>query len=323
MRTFMTISLIVLFLAALAAATGCEDTPLTPGADSTMTVVANPQTLVFQPTDTELTSLISAVIVDEAGVPLPGAAVLFSTTSGSMSSNGNFVETDGSGKASDTLTVPDTGPATVTVTATAGAISETVNLTKTDSTTNNPPVARIVTAPTFEQVVNGSIELNGSSSTDPDSGDGIASYSWRITSPTEPEIMRTGVSTILSGYPTPQALTITLTVEDSRGLPGTTSMTYQIVTDRSCAHNTAPVAVIGGPESLTRNGPVRLDDRRRAGRLGLFRRSDRDTNLPVELRQRDVALGIGGPGHLQLRRRGRKPHEYRHPRGRRFRVPRS
>jgi hypothetical protein len=258
MRTLLKLSMIAAFVAALALATGCEDSPLAPGADSTMTVVANPSTLVFRPADATLQATISAVVLSSTGAPEQGVTVLFSTTSGNLSSAGSGVTTNGSGTATVTLTVPRDGPAEVTVTATAAALVETVKVTKTTSSTNHPPVAKIVVSPAFEQAVNLAIVLDGTSSTDPDTGDSISSYDWTITStdPTQPAIAKTGASVSIPGFANPQTLTIVLDVKDTSNLPATTSIAYFIKATRSCSDNTAPTAVIAGAATQTRTGAV-------------------------------------------------------------------
>lgn len=69
------------------------------------------------------TSLISAVVTDGSGQPLPGIRVQFSTTAGSLQSNGGSVETNENGVATDSLNTDSS--ATVTATTDEGFSGET------------------------------------------------------------------------------------------------------------------------------------------------------------------------------------------------------
>ncbi len=224
MRTMMTTSMIVAFFAALALATGCEDSLNTAGEDFGMTVVASPSSLTFQAGETELTSQVFATIVDDKGVPQRGLGVLFVTTSGALASDGQDVTTDSNGRASDLLTVSITDPAQITVTAISGSLSKTVLITNASGVcaTNTAPTARIVpgTAHTFPAgVVNTqtpNLNLDGATSTDLQNG--IRSYSWDCGNGTA--LQTTPAATCAYTYlSTAKNYTVKLTVTDN-GLVG-------------------------------------------------------------------------------------------------------
>ena len=88
MRTMMRVWMIAVFVAALAIASGCEDSPLTAGKDFTMGLVANPSSKVIVPPATSFDSTISATVLNATGVPKSGLTVYFTTTGGVLDSNG-------------------------------------------------------------------------------------------------------------------------------------------------------------------------------------------------------------------------------------------
>jgi hypothetical protein len=96
-----------------------------PEGDIVITVTANPSTLGPE----DLTSEIVATVTDDRGNALPDVPVIFSTSSGTLASQGSVLRTNGSGQAFDRLTLlDDEGDATVTVTS--GSASGTVNVTR-------------------------------------------------------------------------------------------------------------------------------------------------------------------------------------------------
>ena len=227
MRTFMKASMIAAFLAALAAATGCEDSPIAIGKDFKMYLLANPSSVEVDPNnipDPPPTSTIVATIVNGSGVPQKGIDVFFITTSGTLASNARPVTTDSSGYAYDVLTINPTGPAETTVTATATSLTQSVKVTKTGGicSTNVPPTARIV--PSAAQILPAGVvgaqvstsELSGATSSD--TVGGIASYSWTCFDGDTPVVGPTVTCTYTYGD-TQTVYTISLKVTDT-GLPG-------------------------------------------------------------------------------------------------------
>ena len=260
MRTMMRTLTIVAFVAALALAVGCEDTPLTAGKDFTMTLVAKPATVFIDPAqgvNTANTSIVASVL-DSTGVPQKGITVFFSNTGGVLASGNAGVTTDSGGIAADVLTVRVQDAAEISVTATSATLAQTVKVTKTTVATNHPPVAKIVASPSFEQAIGLTVVFDGSTSSDPDAGDGVAGYSWVITSddPTQSPISKTGATISLPGFPNAQTLTVVLNIIDYSNFPATASMTYFIKAVRSCTDNTPPTAVIAGAATQTKFGLV-------------------------------------------------------------------
>jgi hypothetical protein len=183
----MKASMIAVFLALLAAATGCEDSPVAIGKDFKMYLLANPSSVDVDPQnppDPPPTSTIIATVVNDTGLPQKGVNVFFSTTAGTLASSSQPVTTDGNGNAYDVLTIDVLGPAETTVTATATSLTQTVKITKTGGicSTNTAPVARITPA-TTQTLPAGAVgttvdtaELSGLTSSD--TGGTISNYSW-------------------------------------------------------------------------------------------------------------------------------------------------
>ena len=240
MRTFMKASMFAAFLATLAIATGCEDSPVAIGKDFRIYLLANPSTVDVDPQnppDPPPTSTIIATVVNDTGVPQKGVNVYFTTTSGTLASNTQPVTTDSNGNAYDVLTVAIVGPAETTVTATATSLTESVKITKTGGpcAANTAPIARI-TPTTLPAIPAGEIDtsydtplLSGSTSSDP--GGGIASYSWTCFEGDNPS---TGVEVICTYVydDVPRSYTIELVVTDN-GIAG----------DPDCALSSSPASL--------------------------------------------------------------------------------
>jgi hypothetical protein len=255
MRTLTTTSLIAAFLAALLLAPGCEDSPLTAGANYKMILFANPTALRFDPAhpDPPPTASIVATIVSDTGIPQKGYLVYFSSNGGVLSSGTQGIKTDANGAATDTLTVGAQDPPSITVTATSTTLTQNVTVTKTIVGANHPPVATIVASPTVQQAAGRPVGFDGSTSSDPDAGDYIAHYKWVVTSsnpddPAQNPIVQEGasVSSIsFAAFTNPQTLTVALTVTDHNNASTSASISYNIVA-RLCSDNVKPVAVIAG-----------------------------------------------------------------------------
>ena len=146
MRRMMRASVIAAFLAALAAASGCEDSPLTVGANYKLILVANPTTVSIDAgnaNDLKTVQLV-ATVVSDTGVPQKGYLVLFSTDGGSLAHGTSGVQTDVNGNAFESLSVTKTAPATINVTATSTTLTQSVKITKTTLCPTRPvPVAQI------------------------------------------------------------------------------------------------------------------------------------------------------------------------------------
>lgn len=222
MRTMMKASTLAIFLAALALATGCEDTPLLAGKDFKMTLVAEVNT---DPDLTEPTWNIIASVVNEANVAQSGITVFFSSTTGGVLAHGSAgVSTHSDGRAVETLTLAPDAPASITVTASSAALTKTVNVTTTGAGTcdiNTPPTAvinpsSIPTLPgkTGTETTVPTPNLSGATSHDHQTAVENLSYSWdcdggNSTSTTEDHII------CVYTYQTEQQQhTITLTVTD-------------------------------------------------------------------------------------------------------------
>ena len=126
------------------------------------------------------TSTVIALVMDDAGAPVPDTEVVFTTTGGTLKSQGAPVLTDKDGKAGDLLQLIESDPDSVEVTATAGVDDETTTVTKKVIALNSPPVADAGEDQTVECGV--PAILDGSGSTDPDSTEGtnddIVLFEW-------------------------------------------------------------------------------------------------------------------------------------------------
>jgi len=259
MRTLMRSSMTAAFLVALAIASGCEDSPVTAGKDFTMGLVATPSTVVIDPPHgiSSAETTIVATVLNVGGAPQSGLTVYFSNTSGVLASGTGGVMTNGNGIASDVLTVRSQDTAEITVTASSGSLTQTVKVTKTTAAVNRPPVAVIVATPAAQQTKNKTVVFDGSSTSDPDTGDFISFYRWVITS-TNPDtaenpIIREGAGVSGVSFPSlttgtfqnVQDLTVVLQVTDNRGATSQATIPYKIVAV-NCSANTKPTAVIAG-----------------------------------------------------------------------------
>jgi len=258
MRTTTRLTLGAAFLAVLACAVGCEDTALTPGADFTMSLVARPSAVLIDATHPEGQASIVATVYSDTGVPQSGITVLFSSTGGTLASGNGGVKTDNDGNAIDTLTLDANSPAETTVTATSAALTQTVKVTKTTTPVNHAPLATIVANPATEQAVGRLVVFDGSTSSDADAGDFIATYDWVVTSSapdpgkTNPLVFHATTPSIsFASFVNPQTLTVNLIVTDHFGLASPPSQKIYAIKAQLCSDNLKPTAVIAGAPTQT------------------------------------------------------------------------
>jgi hypothetical protein len=239
------------FALTLLLSVGCEDTAVTPGEDFTMSLIARPSAVLIDATHPQGQASLVATVYSDTGAPQSGIRVLFSTTAGTLTSGNTGIETNGDGSAVDTLTIDESAPAEVTVSAVAGTLAQTVKVTKTAG--NRAPTAVIVATPATEAAINRPVTFDGTTSSDPDTAD-TKSYSWRVESIPFGVISSNVLTPTLvfpNGFNAAQTLKVTLTVTDNHGLPGTTEKIYPI---RDCAGNAAPTAVISGTDPIVATG---------------------------------------------------------------------
>jgi hypothetical protein len=223
MRTLMKATTAAAFLAALALATGCEDTPLFAGKDFKMTLVAEPG----EPNDAgKPTWNVIATIVNDTGIPQHGITVLFSSTSGGSLTLGTAGDTtDSNGRAVDVLTVEPDAPSSITVTATSAALTKTVTITTTgagDCDINTPPTAEInpsgdILLPPKGTGTNTTVstsDLSGTSSTDHQTPTAGFDYLWDCGGGTSTSSTDDHVVCTYSYQAATTPYTITLTVTD-------------------------------------------------------------------------------------------------------------
>nr|WP_243436257.1 PKD domain-containing protein [Acanthopleuribacter pedis] len=161
----------------------------------------------------------SLVVLGPAGEPLAGKAAVFSTTFGSLNSNGATLFTDASGRVRDVLAVGVVPAAveTIEISAVVGQLNETATLTVTQ---NQTPTPEFLVSP--ESVnVGQTVFFNASPSTDADGI--IRDYCWSFGDG------NTGVGREVSHvYNRDGAFIVSLTVVDDRGAAATTSQTVTV-----------------------------------------------------------------------------------------------
>ena len=226
MRNLITALLTASFLAALLAATGCEDTPNVAGADFTMTLDYDPPDPSFE--DTTVTSIaarVNVVILSADGIPQNGISVQFTAAGGTLDSHGDFRETDSHGVAADIVRVDRTDAgAEINVTARSGALTKSVTIPTKLCAGNVRPTAQITPSGTqtleagpVNTTVNAAL-LNGGSSSDPPPDPTALTYAW--TCFTGGPVITTSTVTCQYTYQdTAKTYTVTLIVKDS-GLTG-------------------------------------------------------------------------------------------------------
>ncbi len=231
MGTIMKVGLVAAFLAMLGLASGCEDTPITAGKDYKMSMVASPSTVDFPPGVTTQTTDVAAVVVSDQSVPVAGLSVLFTTSSAKFLVNGQEAnaaqaQTDNNGRATVVLRVTNDNPeAQITVTATSGALTQTVkiNITTVAVCASNTAPTAVIVPPAAQSLPAGTLgtqvsaaTLDGSTSTDLESG--IADYAWDCGN-NQPVVHTTTVTCTYDYLSTPRLYVIKLVVTDA-GLNG-------------------------------------------------------------------------------------------------------
>lgn len=222
MRTMMRATMVAAFLAGLALATGCEDTPLLAGKDFKMTLVAEEDPAAAEPTWN-----IIASVVNDTNVAQSGITVFFSTTNGGSLLHGSQgVSTHSDGRAVDVLTLLPGAPTSITVTATSAALTKTVTITTTGAgicDINTPPTAVIVPSgtQTLPAGVTGTAHdllLDGTQSTDLQTLGANLHFLWDCQGSNSLKTTPTATCTYTNGA-TEGNFTVTLTVTDD-GLVG-------------------------------------------------------------------------------------------------------
>jgi hypothetical protein len=194
--------LTLILLAGLLALGGCESSSSTSksvlaGTESGITLTADPDEVMIDltdpntPTDPDTgkaygDTALTAMVVDPEGQPEVGVEVVFSSTAGDLTSEGNPVTTDDTGKAEDSLRVFEDDPEEIDVSAAVDDRIETITVTKTLIEPNSPPVADAGEDQTIEcaSETGARVTLDGSGSTDPDSSEGtnddIVLFEWFV-----------------------------------------------------------------------------------------------------------------------------------------------
>ncbi len=154
---------------------GCEDSDVLAPADATLSLSANPGTVVIdiEAGEDSGTSVLTARLFDATNFPLQNVPVEFSTSAGVLSSAslGSPPETDANGVVRDTLTVQLGDDLEIDVTAQSGSLVASVTVTVDPDTGNSQPTAEIDVDPPDGGQIGQSIFFDGRDSADTD-GDG-------------------------------------------------------------------------------------------------------------------------------------------------------
>lgn len=222
--------LAVAAVALAAIAVGCEDSAVTVPNDGNILVTVNPNVMTIDPNQgqTQTTAQIVAAVFNNEGRPLEGVSLLFSTGGGTLSSNGQAIETDAQGLARDTVTVTTLSPSSFQVTVQSSAVIQTADVLVEIVGINAHPFASIFETPTRRPdptaptgftgaQINETVIFDGTDSTDPD-GDVITCFQWTLLSDTVPAnnevIQGPGAVALSREYAQEQVLTVFLRVSD-------------------------------------------------------------------------------------------------------------
>jgi hypothetical protein len=178
------------------AAPGCDSAPLAADPAGELVLTAAAKTIVIDQVagETEGTSAIAAQVFDASGLPMKDVAITFTTSGGTLASNGEPVDTNAAGTATDVLTLRTADPSTVTITARSARVRGEVTVDKTLDTGNLVPEAAIGVPPTAKQRRGLQIEFDGTASADLDGT--ITCYQWRFdsTNDADDEVIQGGPS---------------------------------------------------------------------------------------------------------------------------------
>ncbi len=288
-----TILLPALLLLLLLFAVSCDDSEPVAQSDWVIEVTASPASLNLDAPDKPADSVISAVVFDKNGQPQSGIGVRFSSSSGTMASNGNLIKTNGRGEAQDILTTN----ADAKVRVKSGSAEGTVDVKVTS--TNEKPTAVISIQPRTQAPIGSQVTFSGASSEDLDGE--IVQYRWSIASTNpdngvaNPDNESTSATTIIRTYNKPQDLTIALTTVDNKGATSSTSADYSVLDNLPPTVDAGPpqVGIIGSGGGYTCSitlCPVASDP---DGQVTALQFSWGDSDTPV--------LPVGCQNHTYLR----------------------
>jgi hypothetical protein len=159
---------------------------------------------------------VKAVALGDDSEPLANVPIVFSTTAGTLASEGEVVRTNAAGEAADVLTT--TGDTTVT--ATSGAISGTAMISVEVEVPNLPPTAGFAVSPTSPRAGQ-QVFFNAATSTDSDGT--IVSYEWDFGDGNSGSGLQTS-----HVYAAAQSFVVVLRVTDDDGATAATSSTVVV-----------------------------------------------------------------------------------------------
>ncbi len=225
---------------------GCEDSDVLAPADATLSLSANPGTVIIDIEAGEDTgsTVLTARLFDANNFPLQNVPVEFVTSGGSLASAslpGN-PETDANGVVSDVLTLGLTDSSPVDVTAQSGTLVATVTVEKTNDTGNIPPTAEILVDPPEGGQIGQSIFFDGRDSSDTESI--ITCYKWTVDSSNNAEDkieQGTTLSTIDESFSGDRVINVTLQVSDDPTIASVCNRTSPEVDDSFFSPNSASI----------------------------------------------------------------------------------
>lgn len=261
MRSWKLLPAALTALIVMVALVACDSTDPTAPESSTLDVSANP-TSVDLSSAQSATSTITALVLNESGVGVPGIKVYFTTTSGTLASNGNGVKTGSNGSAKDVLTLrTNDDDATVSARAPGIAGEQTVTVSTEGPAGNTAPIARITVSSAIAKIGE-SISFNGSDSSDSDGT--VQTWKWTFNYPTgsgtTTEVVQgnaAAASIVSKTFPAAGTVTASLQVTDNDGDSSSLTLPGGVTIIASYP----PTAVIDPPGPLFANVPFIVDGR--------------------------------------------------------------
>ncbi len=225
---------------------GCEDSDVLAPADATLSLSANPGTVVIdiEAGEDSGTTILTARLFDATNFPLQNVPVEFSSSAGVLSSASlpEPPETDANGVVRDTLTVELGDDLDIDITAQSGSLVATVTVTVDPDTGNDQPTAEIDVDPPDGGQIGQSIFFDGRDSEDTDGS--ITCYKWTIDSSNNAEDkieQGTTLSTIDESFPGDRVINVTLQVSDDPTIASVCNRTSPEVDDAFFSPNSASI----------------------------------------------------------------------------------
>jgi len=242
-RALTAASLVLLTGVALSCSSGADNVMGNNGAlvlEPGLNLLADPMVIILDPNDANAprdpttqeligSTALSAIVLGSDLSPTVDDTVTFTATDGILASGGQQIATDSAGLAPDTLSVTESGPSLITVTATTATETKSLDIIVDIAPTAVAGDDQTVECPT-------PVTLDGSGSTDPNStagtNDDIVAFEWfeGQTKIADGEVVQVDLAV--------GTHTITLQVTDKAGATATDDVIVTVI------DTTAPVVTL-------------------------------------------------------------------------------